>query len=145
MTNEELCGILDDLGLFHTVSADGEKVLVKLAVGDDSPFDVLVIMDIFNNHAGGTGLQVYGGCQDLRFATGRLTEALSFCNGYNAENAFASVYCDTDNREFHADYSLFLTGASAEHIRDFLTVVLARIELFFRDVSVKFSSAVSEK
>ena len=125
---------LRDLINVPTQIRDG-VIFTILDADDDYRYDVLVTFNLDED----TGkLQVSGYSTDMKATGDRVSDALLFCNKYNEENAFLSVYYDMDDQDFNASWSMLTQGVSDEYIQRNIEIIMPGIWRFFVEAGQEF-------
>lgn len=110
-------------------------IVAKLDADDDYRYDVLLTFNLDEE----TGkLQINGYSPKLKATGNRVSDALLFCNNYNKNKAFLSVYYDMDDQDFNASWTMLTEGASDEYIQQNIKIIAVCIWQFFVKAGEEF-------
>lgn len=126
-------GKIRDLICGHTM-IQNDIIYTILRADDDFRYDVTVSYSLTEKGL----LHIRGYCVELKVTSDRVSDAIIYCNNYNKDKYFPTVFYHTEDRDFNLSWAMDTENATEECIRDHIKLITSSIWHFFVDVGKKF-------
>lgn len=111
-----------------------DDILVRFSADEVFPSPVGIAISLDNKKR----LVFFGFSPQLRIPSDKITDAVMFCNEYNKNKAYLSVYVDTKDKCFYAHYLADTDGASEAWVKNTVNTIIALTCYYFIDAGKKF-------